>query len=67
MTCNVCYFVQAAQKACAILKERLAPVREELGPDATWQEVIQTANTEDIDLCVRYMYISHSYHLPPNN
>ena len=47
---------QAAQKACAILKERLAPVRDELGPGASWQEIIQEANTADIDLCARYMF-----------
>ena len=45
----------AAIKACEILKQRLAPIREQLGANATWPEVIAAANEADIDLCARYM------------
>ena len=45
----------AAIKACEIIKERLNPIREQLGADATWPEVIAAANEADIDLCARYM------------
>ena len=34
----------------------MAPVRDQLGPGASWQEIIQEANNEDIDLCARYMF-----------
>ena len=44
-----------AIKACGILKERLAPIREQLGPEATWQDVIAAANQADVDLCARYL------------
>ena len=42
-------------KACRILKERLAPIRDLLGPDATWPEVIDAANDAGVDLCARYL------------
>ena len=42
-------------QACGILKERLAPIRDELGPDATWTEIIAKANEKDVDLCARYL------------
>jgi len=45
----------AAIKACEILKDRLVPTREQLGQDATWQEIISAANYADVDLCARYM------------
>ena len=31
-------------------------MRDELGPGASWQEIIQEANAADIDLCARYMF-----------
>jgi len=46
----------AAIKCCEILKERLQPIRDELGAGATWQEIIAEANGKDIDLCARYMF-----------
>merc|ERR1712198_409625 len=46
----------AAIKCCEILKERLQPIKDELGAGATWQEVIEAANGKDIDLCARYMF-----------
>ena len=45
-----------AIKACGILKERLAPIRDQLGPDATWSEIIDAANQADVDLCARYLF-----------
>ena len=48
-------YSKAAIKACEILKDRLSMTREKLGKDATWVEIIQAANTADVDLCVHYM------------
>merc|ERR1719433_1458356 len=49
----------AAIEACKILKARLEPIRAELGPDATWSELIKAANEADLDLCARYMFEAH--------
>ena len=45
----------AAIEAAKILKARLEPIRAELGPDATWPELIKAANDAELDLCARYM------------
>ena len=45
----------AAIEACKILKARLEPIRAEVGPDATWSELIKAANEAEVDLCARYM------------
>lgn len=42
-------------KACEILVDRLAPIRQKL-KNAKWEEVIAQAYTEGIDLQARYMY-----------
>merc|ERR1712131_531396 len=46
----------AAIHCCDILNERLQPIKDELGPGATWQEIISAANDKYIDLCERYMF-----------
>merc|ERR1712198_131226 len=46
----------AAIHCCDILNERLQPIKDELGPGATWQEIISAANDKYIDLCARYMF-----------
>jgi len=45
----------AAIKACELLNERLKPIKDELGPQASWPEVIAAANNASVDLCARYM------------
>ena len=45
----------AAIEACKILKARLEPIREQVGQDATWPELIEAANVAEVDLCARYM------------
>ena len=45
----------ATREASEILKARLAPFREKLGPEATWSEIIKEANTNHVDLCAHYM------------
>ena len=45
----------AAIEACKILKARLEPIRNEVGQDASWPELISAANTAEVDLCARYM------------
>ena len=45
----------ATREACQILKVRLAPFREKLGPDATWSEIIKEANANHVDLCAHYL------------
>nr|XP_034832568.1 indole-3-acetaldehyde oxidase-like [Maniola hyperantus] len=47
----ICYSVI---KACNILKERLKPIKEQLG-NPTWMELIQKAGEEEMDLSARYM------------
>merc|ERR1711973_685076 len=46
----------AAIHCCDILNERLQPIKDELEPGATWQEIISAANDKYIDLCARYMF-----------
>eukprot|EP00088_Acartia_fossae_P062944 TRINITY_DN763_c0_g1_i1.p1 TRINITY_DN763_c0_g1~~TRINITY_DN763_c0_g1_i1.p1 ORF type:complete len:254 (+),score=89.87 TRINITY_DN763_c0_g1_i1:1-762(+) len=46
----------AAIKACGILKSRLEATRKELDPSASWVDVIQAANQNNVDLCARYMF-----------
>ena len=45
----------AAVECCKILKERLAPIRDQVGMEATWPQLIQAANEANVDLCSRYM------------
>ena len=45
----------AAVECCKILDERLAPIRDQLGMEATWPQLIQAANEANVDLCSRYM------------
>lgn len=42
--------------ACKELVKRLEPIKNEL-KDPSWQELVMTAHTKDIDLCARYMYV----------
>ncbi|KAH9635687.1 hypothetical protein HF086_012687 [Spodoptera exigua] len=46
--------VYAIIKACEVLKERLAPIKESM-PDATWKEIIQKAGEDQVDLTSLYM------------
>jgi len=45
----------AAIAAAEMLKARLVPAKEKLGPKATWQEIIMEANSNNVDLCAHYM------------
>merc|ERR1712080_328907 len=45
----------AATKAAEILAGRLAPIRAKLGKKASWVDVIQSADDQNVDLCARYM------------
>jgi len=44
----------AALKACDLLNENLAPIKDQLGPDAAWFDIITAANLQNVDLCARY-------------
>lgn len=46
----------AAIEACKILNERLQPIKDELGPTASWMEIIGKAFELVIDLCARYQF-----------
>ncbi|XP_022826529.1 indole-3-acetaldehyde oxidase-like [Spodoptera litura] len=46
--------VYAIIKACEVLEERLAPIKESM-PDATWKQIIQKAGEEQVDLTSLYM------------
>merc|ERR1719300_680610 len=46
---------QAAIRACAILNQNLAPSKDRLGPNATWQDIVTDANRSNVDLCAKYM------------
>lgn len=48
---SVCYSII---KACEVLKERLAPIRESM-PNGTWKEIIQAAGEKQIELTSLYM------------
>ncbi|XP_049875312.1 uncharacterized protein LOC126373278 [Pectinophora gossypiella] len=48
---SVCYSII---KACAMLKERLEPIKQKL-TDPTWLEIIQKAGEEEVDLTAIYM------------
>lgn len=37
-------------EACKILLERLKPVKDELGDNAAWSDVVEAAHLKDIDL-----------------
>ena len=45
----------AALECCKILNERLAPIRDQVGAEATWPQLISAANDANVDLCSRYM------------
>lgn len=42
--------------ACKELLKRLEPIKQQLD-NPTWQELVMTAWTKDVDLCARYMYV----------
>jgi len=46
----------AAIGACAILKERLEPLRKKLGTEASWVEIISAAVEAGVDLCCTYQF-----------
>jgi len=46
----------AAIEACKILNERLQPIKDELGPTASWMEIVGKAFELVIDLCARYQF-----------
>lgn len=48
---SVCYSII---RACATLKERLAPIRETM-PEATWKEIIKKAGEEQVELTSLFM------------
>lgn len=41
---------------CEEINARLKPIRDQLGKDATWVEICQTAYKESIDLNAKYMF-----------
>lgn len=41
-------------QACKILLEKLAPFREKLGSDASWDEIIKAAHAAGTDLRANY-------------
>ena len=45
----------AAIKACDDINQKLAPIKNQLGPGASWTEVIGAADAADVDLVSRYM------------
>ena len=45
----------AALECCKILNQRLAPIRDQVGAEATWPQLIEAANEANVDLCSRYM------------
>lgn len=46
--------LQAVEHCCQELNKRLDPVREKMD-SPTWQELIQSAYTDQVDLNVTYM------------
>ncbi|XP_076397558.1 uncharacterized protein LOC100882814 isoform X3 [Megachile rotundata] len=53
LTSEVCSY--ATMAACKELVKRLEPIKQEL-KNPSWQELVMTAYTKDVDLCARYMY-----------
>ncbi|XP_008216630.2 xanthine dehydrogenase [Nasonia vitripennis] len=51
---DVCGY--ATQQACKILLERLKPIKEMLGGNPSWQELILTAHAKNVDLCASFMF-----------
>ncbi|XP_014254822.1 xanthine dehydrogenase-like [Cimex lectularius] len=49
----VCYAVKVC---CEILNERLEPIKEKLGPQATWKEIVNQAYLDSINLNHTYMF-----------
>ena len=45
----------AAVECCKILNLRLAPIRDQIGMEVTWPQLIQAANEANVDLCARDM------------
>ncbi|KAJ8720096.1 hypothetical protein PYW07_012139 [Mythimna separata] len=48
---SVCYSII---RACEVLKERLAPIKESM-PGATWKEIVQKAGEDQVDLTSLFM------------
>ncbi|XP_043603195.1 indole-3-acetaldehyde oxidase-like isoform X2 [Bombus pyrosoma] len=53
ITSETCSY--ATMMACKELLKRLEPIKNEL-KDPSWQKLVMTAHTKDIDLCARYMF-----------
>lgn len=53
---HVCRYGAAIMDACAQLNERLAPVRERLGGDASMGAIAAAAWADRIDLCAHGFY-----------
>ncbi|XP_011498418.1 PREDICTED: xanthine dehydrogenase/oxidase-like [Ceratosolen solmsi marchali] len=46
----------ATQRACKILLERLEPIKQILGGNPSWQELVFTAQAKNVDLCASFMF-----------
>lgn len=53
---NFSSYIQAVKKACESLSKRLNPIREELGSDATWLDVVRAAHSRSTDLTSKDRY-----------
>ena len=45
----------AAIKCCDDMNQKLDPIKEQLGPGASWTEIITAADNADVDLVSRHM------------
>lgn len=51
---SVCW---ATKKACEIILQRLKPIRDRLPENASWQEIVETAQHKFVDLTAKYTFI----------
>ncbi|XP_014224706.2 xanthine dehydrogenase/oxidase-like isoform X1 [Trichogramma pretiosum] len=46
----------ATLRACKILLERLKPIKDMLGGNPSWQELVMTAHHKSVDMCASFMF-----------
>ncbi|XP_017888813.1 xanthine dehydrogenase/oxidase-like isoform X2 [Ceratina calcarata] len=54
VTSETCAY--ATLQACKELLNRLEPIKQQLGGNPSWQELLMAAYNKNVDLCAQYMY-----------
>lgn len=65
ITSEACCY--ATMEACKTLLDRLEPIKEKMAAETTWQELVQQAHEENVELSATHMYSTSAPNIAPYN